>query len=76
MADTEINETRLQALVQRRTELVVKMQELCLEVAKLDLEIVQAGGLTRGPIAATIGATMAGTIGATVASTAGLSKKE
>jgi hypothetical protein len=72
----ELDTARLDALVRRRTELVTKMQEFCLDLAKLDLDIVKAGGLTRAAIAGTIGATIAGTIGATVASTAGLFKKE
>lgn len=76
MVGKEIEDARLQALVERRIELAVKMQELCVELAKLDLEIVQSGGLTRGPIAGTIGATIAGTIGATIASTSGLFKSQ
>ncbi len=76
MAEQKIDAARLQALTEKRTDIVIKMQELCLDLAKLDLDIVKSGGLTRGPIAGTIGATIAGTIGATVAGTSNLFKKE
>lgn len=79
MADQKkptIDSARVDALVERRIGIVQKMQELCVELATLDLDIVKSGGLTRGPIAGTIGATIAGTIGATIAGTANLSKKE
>lgn len=75
MVEREIDAAKMEALVERRTELVVKMQELCSDLAKMDLDIVRAGGLTREPIAGTIGATIAGTIGAAIAGTAALYKK-
>ena len=75
MADREIDAAKMEALLARRTELVVKMQELCSDLTKIDLDIVKACGLTSEPIAGTIGATIAGTIGAAVAGTAMLSKK-
>jgi hypothetical protein len=78
MADqkNKIDAARLDALIEKRAGIVQKMQETCLELATLDLDIVKSGGLTRGTIAGTIGATIAGTIGATIAGTANLYKKE
>lgn len=65
-------EARVRTLFERRCELVVKGQELCAELARLDLEILRAAGpLPVGAIAGTIGGTIAGTIGATVAGTIG-----
>jgi hypothetical protein len=70
-----LESARIDALVDRRVEIVDKMQELCADLAKLDLDIVRAGGLQRPAIAGTIGATIAGTIGATISSAAGLVRK-
>ncbi len=70
--DQAIVEARIRALFERRCELIVKGQELCLELSRVDLDIVRAGAsLPAGAIAGTIGATVAGTIGATIAGTIG-----
>jgi hypothetical protein len=68
----DIKKSRLTALCERRGELIVKMHELCLEVAKVELEILRAGGsVGGGPIAGTIGGTIAGTIGGTIGAQSG-----
>lgn len=60
MSGKEINKAKIQALCERRVELLVKHQELCVEIAKVDLEIVRAGGgIVSGPIGGTIGGTIA-----------------
>jgi hypothetical protein len=66
MSGQDIQATRVRALVQRRAELCVKLNEMVVEIAKVDLEIIRGGGTVSGPIAGTIGGTVAGTIGGTV----------
>jgi hypothetical protein len=58
MADESIQDTRFRALNERKAELVVRVREMCLELAKIDHEIIKAGGVVSGPIGGTIGGTI------------------
>lgn len=72
MSDNELDAAKLQALVERRADALVKMQKAALDLAKIDAEMVRLGGIAcLTSVAGTIGATVAGTIGATVAGTIG-----
>lgn len=71
MATEELGQARIRALSEKRLELIIQMQELCLAFARNDLEIIRAGGTFAGPIGASIGGSVAGTIGATIAGTIG-----
>jgi len=62
----DVKQARLEALCVRRSELLVKHHEVCLEIAKVDLDILRAGGAISGAIGGTIGGTIAGTIGGTI----------
>ncbi len=69
------NEVRIHSLNDRKIDIALKMQELCLELARIDAEILRAGGCVSacGAIGGTIGGTAAvgGTIGGTALGAAG-----
>ncbi len=56
--EDEIKAARVQALCERRAEIAVRMNELCLELAKVDLELMRTGGIIGGAIGGTIGGTI------------------
>ena len=54
MAAEDVKATRLRALCERRIELCIKHHELVVEIAKVDLDILRAGGTVASPIGGTI----------------------
>lgn len=68
MPKKDVQQARLDALCVRRSELLVKLNEACLALSKIDLDILRASGGVSGAIGGTIGGTIAGTIGGTIGS--------
>lgn len=69
MAAEDVKAARLKALCERKAELCVKYQEIVVEIAKVDLDIIRTGGVVATPIGGTIGGTIAGAIGGTIGGT-------
>ena len=63
MSAEDVRAARVKALCERKSELCVKYHEIVLEMAKIDLDLLRAGGTIASPIGGTIGGTIAGTIG-------------
>jgi hypothetical protein len=68
MASNSVDVKKVRALNERKVDLALKVQETLLEIARIDAEILKAGGVVPvgGTIGGTIGGTVAGTIGGTV----------
>jgi len=60
MADDDLKRARIQALTEQHMDIVTKVQELYLELARVDTELIREGG---GVVSGAIGGTIGGTIG-------------
>ncbi|PWW81591.1 MULTISPECIES: hypothetical protein [Prosthecochloris] len=67
------NEAKIKSLNDRKIDVALNIQELYMELAKIDAEILRAGGMipVGGTIGGTIGGVTGGTIGGTVGGTIG-----